>query len=444
VFKTLQAESTQFTVARPYIGGSFGKKTDVIECDLDLHVVLNDFDPAEHLDEVLESFKQILARKKKILQIDEKISKHSRSLSFCFKNGIEVDLLPESNITDYDEVISLLIKYPKDLSHLYNPSFVDKQIYFMSKQDSGFDTHSLIRVAKYWYKTLYLGESFKGGSVMIETLCVASAREEVGFEKDKRSMLRAFTRVIDMITKLDSLKMALVPNKWKKDKKTGKRRPTTWKRVPEQDFSSHWNIVPDIVGTKEILERKAFVIDPTNPFQDFLEPNSTSVIQRVMEFAEITRTRLSQLVEKARIDPAHDFIATFLEPQPANLKGESSLKLPIDYLMHFAVPCRSPFCDIKILNNGILHDPKVAMSLQVLKMNLLWVVNGIAKTSASGALASTVEIGNAVKNLMQNSWQMQARDTVEYNHEAVDATLTIPYARDNGQNYAVRFSAKWN
>ncbi|CAL8140385.1 unnamed protein product [Orchesella dallaii] len=437
VFEKLKKNSN-FSVARVYFGGSFGKKTDVIECDLDLHVVLNGIDPSRDLEKILDDFETLLILHEDELKIQGDIERKKRSLSFRFQNGIEVDLLPARNITDELEVMRKMVEDPENYSFFFNPSFVDKQIAFLKSQDSF--THTLIRLAKFWWKSLYLGEEFKGGCAMIEVICAAVAADENEGQGQHRNfcMFRAFTKVIEKLSKVDTLKIAFA------EKETETAGGKRWRRLPESDLCerNRFVIIPNIVGTLKILGRKGFIIDPSNPFQDLLEGKSSTVIEKLKRFVSTTRKRLEHLVNTNADE--QEFMLKLFEPQPLDITKMHLLHLPYDFYISYGDPCYSSFCDMKVRNrNGnekILKDPKVQNAVKLLKMNLVGVIN--SAVNGDGGRANTTNVYEAVRSFIGRSLQQQLVNAHRDRHDEMDITLTIPY-QSEGEKYAVRFSASW-
>ncbi|CAL8140381.1 unnamed protein product [Orchesella dallaii] len=453
VFEKLKNESN-FSVARVYFGGSFGKKTDVIECDLDLHVLLNDIDISRDrrtihssnqagpllgwsldisrdLENILDDFETLLTLHEDELKIHGDIERKKRSLSFKFQNGIEVDLLPANNITDDLEVMRKMEEDPENYSFFFNPSFVDKQISFLKSQDSF--THTLIRLAKFWWKSLYLGqEEFKGGCAMIEVICAAVAADESEGQLRNFCMFQAFTKVIEKLSKVDTLKIAFVWNETIGEK--------LWRRLLDSELCDRngFSIIPKSVGTWEILERKGFIIDPSNPFQDLLEGKSSTVIEKLKRFALTTRQRLDHLVGRNAYD--QEFMLRLFEPQPLNITKESLLQLPYDFYISCVYPCPSSFCDMKVRNRNGNEKRKVQNAIKLLKMNLLGVIN--AAVNGDGGRANTTNVYKAVRSFIGRSLQQKLVNVPRDRHDEMDITLTIPY-QSEGEKYAVRFSASW-
>ncbi|ODM95122.1 2'-5'-oligoadenylate synthase 3, partial [Orchesella cincta] len=374
VFLKLQ-EKSKHSVASVHYGGSFGKKTDVIEPDLDLVVVCNNIEPP--LEEVLDEFEDVLTLYEEELRIVPKpgrskynmFKKSKRSLNFCFYNGIDVDLLPAAVIEDKQEVIDKIKENPKN-AYYYSPSLVKTQVNFLKRQDEKIASfvHTLIRLVKYWFKNLYFGEKVYGGSTLIELICVAIAEKENN--RDSSSMLRAFAEVLDTIAKLDSLKLAFHQVE-EKDVDEDERK---WETVPTAQLHlQNLSLIPEIIGDEKILRRKYFMVEPANPFQDILEDKTPTVIQNFKIFASQTRQLLGELM-KCNLSE-NEFIQMLFQPRPPILVKLPTLLLPNDLCIGCAYPCSFIVCGMQVRKEEVMKDDKKKYAIEVLKIRLLTVVN---------------------------------------------------------------------
>ncbi|CAL8144828.1 unnamed protein product [Orchesella dallaii] len=430
VFLKLQDKS-KYSVARVHFGGSFGKKTDVIEPDLDLVVVCNKIDPPLDNVNVLDDFENVLMMHDDELKIREgpfKITE--RSLNFSFKNGIEVDLLPAANVTDLEEIRNKMRMDPKNAFY-YNPSFVDQQVAFLRSQNSF--THTLIRLVKFWFKNLHFGQNVGGGSAMMEMISISAAEDEGNY--DSLSMLRAFAKGLDIIAKLDSLKLAFrcvaVTEKIFR-----------WEKIPSKELhEGNQDLIPKVIGNENILKRKYFMVDPANPFQDFLEGKAESLIDKLKMFASETRDELRKVVYGNVV--GKEFIQSLLKPRPTSLveEAEGTLSLPSDFCVGVGYTSYSSLvCDMKVRNNSVMQEIPKKNSINTFKQRLLAIVN--ATVNANQETVTSDDVRNAVQSMIKTSLKV-GLDQSPYNHDEMDVTLTIPY-RINATDYEIRFSMRWN
>ncbi|CAL8144660.1 unnamed protein product [Orchesella dallaii] len=429
IFRTLQRES-RFSLKAFHIGGSFGKKTDVIEPDLDLVIIVRDCHPP--LEDVLEEFEYILRWKEENLNIRYGDYKRSeRSLSFHFRNGISVDLLPAANVEDH-EVPTIFEKMRNNdkYAYFYSPSFVEQQIRFMKSQDSF--THSLVRLSKFWFKSLYLEESFRGGSAMMELIAVASVEKARQREDISLSASQTFMIVLNTVRNLRSTRLA-----FKNVDYDYQRNHQVWKRVPAVELISDnfENLFPDVVGKREILERDYFIIDPANPFQDYLEEKTESVIEKLQNFARITCTRLETIISGS--GRYGNDIQGLFEPIPEGLlvSTEHGLRPPTNVLISYDVGCRRVYNKWKIWNEDVMNDRKARRVIKIIINKLLTVVHSTVKGDPANVSVSNV--GKAVFNLIERSLSADIDDGFcVTQHRKYDVMLRVPYTI-GGIGYAV-------
>lgn len=152
----LQAKS-KFAIGRACIAGSTGKKTEIINSDLDCVLFVNGKRPP--FADVLEDFENILTVTDSFKIRDIRTTKYSiqfAALDFQF------DILPAANFTenvqghDNDELIDIqqrevlriIGRDPKKYCYMYSSSLATAAIRFMKQQD-GF-VNEIVRIAKFW------------------------------------------------------------------------------------------------------------------------------------------------------------------------------------------------------------------------------------------------------------------------------------------------------
>lgn len=142
------------------MAGSTGKKTTIIDSDMDIVLFINDERPP--FKDVLDDFENILIIKEdnslKIRNIKATpFSIHFKAMSF------EFDFLPAANFTkglqldgdllidiQQEKVLEKIKEHPKENCYMYSNSLADAAIRFM-KQQSGF-VNEIVRIAKFWYE----------------------------------------------------------------------------------------------------------------------------------------------------------------------------------------------------------------------------------------------------------------------------------------------------
>lgn len=151
----LEANS-KFNIGRVCIGGSTGKKTMIMNSDIDLVLFVNGERPP--FARVLEDFENSLTMSASYNIRDIRTTKYSiqfKALEF------EFDLLPAVNFTNglpvggdelidiqQQEVLGRIEQDPRKYGYMYSSSLADATVRFM-KQQSGF-VHEMARIAKIW------------------------------------------------------------------------------------------------------------------------------------------------------------------------------------------------------------------------------------------------------------------------------------------------------
>ncbi|CAL8144666.1 unnamed protein product [Orchesella dallaii] len=412
LFRTLQEhlKNTKYALASAYIGGSFGKKTDVIEPDLDLVLLINKYNPAEDYDQMLDDIIRILRENEQDLKIfPSSYNRTNLSVNFRFLNGISVDLLPAANLKW--NVLLKKMEEDEKFAYFFRPSCINEQIELMKIQDSF--THSLARIAKFWFKSLYLEDGFTGGSAMMELLAIEAAQKER--KQENTSAIRAFRRILGMVQNLNKIRLAFC-----------KKESGDWKRVPggriTRNSRSRTVKFPNYAGTGEILQRPRFIIDPANPFSDFLEDKEEHLLQQLKEFSKIADGRLNRILNKKK----KEFILELFEPPPRNLALEKSLALPVDYFVSSIDPYEGAiYSKVKVRNDILMKNEPSRRAVEVIKQHVLTIVYSIANGNLG---SSAVNVETAVsKWITENHQAGKNKRPPITKHKQVDVTLQIPF-----------------
>ncbi|CAL8144654.1 unnamed protein product [Orchesella dallaii] len=437
VLQTLRKES-KYSIGRHDFGGSYAKKTDVINPDLDTVARVRNCRPP--FNKVLDDWERVLRANEKCLKIKPGIYKKSeRSLNFFFTNGISVDLLPAVDANENDLVkISKEMGRNKKTAYYNGAVFVEDQVEFLkSKSYSGF-TNTVVRLSKFCFKSWYLGgEKCPGGSAMIELIAVAAVEKE--FTRNYASEFRALKEVMVMLSNLDTLKLAFSRVDDDDDDEP------EWELVKQSKLqcrNENW-LIPDIVGKREILERDCFIIDPANPFQDYLEEKSRKVFVKIKNFANNIIDRLDLLLREKEEEGC---MQKLFKPMLKDLTKENqSLFLPTDFLL----TCdkrynpNSVYNEVKIWNDSIMEDEKISRAVKVLKKNLITVVHSTVEGNPDTVTVDDVQ--EAVEDLIENNLQTDIEDASrrDKHSDNYDVTIKVPYFIDD-KSYAVFLSLLWD
>lgn len=155
IIKMIQQKS-KFKVGHVCIAGSTGKKTTIIDSDIDCVLFINNQSPL--FENVLADWEGILAKTDSYQIPDVRTTKYSiqfKALDF------EFDILPAVNFTvgiqeDRDTLIDIqqqcvlahIKTDPKKYGYSYSSSLADASVRFMERQN-GF-VNEMVRIAKFW------------------------------------------------------------------------------------------------------------------------------------------------------------------------------------------------------------------------------------------------------------------------------------------------------
>ncbi|CAF1390406.1 unnamed protein product [Adineta steineri] len=289
IFLTLQKYSN-YKLSRCRLLGGVGKKTSIsLKFDYDCVIYVNNVDPP---------FKELLGEWNGIL------NHHLRNISGIIKvtnysvqfevDGFKFDILPASNYTGSinktESQANIIYKKisqekmdskKKDIAYLYSSGLSELALKFMKKQ-SGF-IHDLCRLAKFWNCTIVFDQYVSGRSSIIEYLAVKAGQdEEESTINRKRSILSAFRRFLSYLA----------------------------------DYNQINIIFTDVYDESLIMKcEKPYLIDPTNPYNNFLDRVPHDFLPTLAKCSNETLNRLYKCGNNGLIEYEKLF-----DPQP-NLRN---------------------------------------------------------------------------------------------------------------------------
>jgi hypothetical protein len=264
---TLLQKSKFFKVDRVKIAGSIGKKTAVcVDPDFDLVAFINDQHPP--FTKVLDNFEDIL----KTSDMDIKHVKVTQYSIQFEVDHIGFDLLPATNFVNLspqpggevlariqaEKALECITKNPGRDGYKYGSACAEQQVEFLKNQ-SPF-VHSVVRLAKFWNKTLHQFPYISGRSTMIELIAIHAATIQ---EQGQRSCLEGFKIFLTLMKEFDKLSIIFFEG----------------------------SQVPAFVR-----DQRPLVLDPVNPynnFADFRDDNKANVISKFKEYSSTTLARLN-------------------------------------------------------------------------------------------------------------------------------------------------------
>lgn len=196
----LLKEKSQFDIGFISTAGNSGKKTTIMQSHFDCVLFIND---------QLPSFEKVIDEFEDILEISEyPIEIHRRTdYVIQFKvRGFEFDFLPAPNfVTKSSQCSSGRIDQqqratlnqikadPETLSYKYSTALSQAVLRFMKKQSSF--VHEMVRVAKFWFKTLHFKRHISGDKTLIDGGRLCSERGRREFFHSALAVLHEFSEV---------------------------------------------------------------------------------------------------------------------------------------------------------------------------------------------------------------------------------------------------------
>lgn len=283
--------NSNYDIDRFSFAGSFGKRTNVLKSDADCVFFINNEKPP--FNKVVEEFYEICSRPEvKNLFHTYDIRLNRNSVNFKI-NGLEMDVVIAANLVkdckkgqslahiQQREVLQQIKLDPTEYNYLYSSSLAEATVYFM-KTRVGF-ANEIARIAKFWFKSL--GDEFEnisGANTLIELIAVYAARKGRRGNRKFNPHLRAFIRFLDMLTNFEQLNVS-----FNRCNAMFKEHPPGESAVPR-------------------------VIDPVNPYNNFIKYWSGKMIEALKCRAASTMDRLGHLVLNPCGDNRNDSVINTL------------------------------------------------------------------------------------------------------------------------------------
>ena len=281
IFVTLQQKS-RYKLDRFRLAGGVAKKTSIAcSFDYDCVVYVNNEDPP--FKDVLDEWKDIL-----ILHLGMHIESPrvtQCSIHFTIKDFV-YDLLPAPNYATAKQDVEqqantiwnkLRSSRTTNMAHMYSSGLAELAVQFMKNQSAFI--HDLCRLAKLWNCTVLFERYISGRSSIIECLAVKSGQdEEQAAINGSLLLVRAFRRFLTLLTNYQSIGIVF------------------------------YDFYPDHSVPKY---QKPFLIDPSNPFNNFLEGVFDEFLPTLAKCARETLTRLDRCERNFSAE-----IETLFDPQP--------------------------------------------------------------------------------------------------------------------------------
>jgi hypothetical protein len=259
----------------------------------------------------------------------------------------------------------------------------------MQKQ-SGF-IHDLCRLAKFWNRTVAFNPYVSGRSSIIECLAVqAGQAEEQAAINDKKSMLRAFRRFLSCLNKHAQIGISFT------------------------DFYQ---------GAPIPKYEKPYIIDPVNPYHNFLDDVPSSFLPTFAEYSQETLNRLEKCEKNFFVEYEKLF-----DPQP-DLRSLFTDNININFITMMISSRQN--CKEKLPSLVVRRQTFNSATLEIMKDSMKYVLKhlSVSNTSSDASEEDTGEkVKNATKQFLNRSvyGNKQRWESTTQKHEDSDITFILP------------------
>uniref|UniRef100_T1JEY7 2'-5'-oligoadenylate synthetase 1 domain-containing protein n=1 Tax=Strigamia maritima TaxID=126957 RepID=T1JEY7_STRMM len=186
-------------------------------------------------------------------------------------DGFEFDIVPAVNFSQNPAVQRRRVleeigklRHPSKDGYRWSSSLIYDQVEFIKKQSSF--AHHVIRLAKFWNRSIYIEEYVSGRSTIIELIAVHAAKE-VERQYNEESLVRAMHLFFSMMRNLKSV-----------------------------NITFHMSYPPSQVENY-VLQQRPLVLDPSNPYNNFAYDlcRKDRVRGKFEQFAQVSIHRLSSV-----------------------------------------------------------------------------------------------------------------------------------------------------
>lgn len=250
------------------------------------------------IENVLENFEDILLLAD--LPKLKNMWKTRFSIQFQY-DGFDVDLLPAISLigsnsqSASEQAYQVLqrIHDKKEKSYHYSSALAETQLSFMRTQ-SGF-VHEVVRICKFWNKSLLIAEYVPGRSTLIELIAVYAGKKEESRSciKERRSLLSAFNTFLKLMESFNNLQI-----EFDFDPLAPQRSINNFPWLKENKY----------------LKETPFVIEPANPFNNLAKGVKEAQMKQFRTCASETLFRLNGYVTVSQFTQIP--LDVIFEPQP--------------------------------------------------------------------------------------------------------------------------------
>lgn len=389
------------------MAGSLGKRTAIVGFDIDCVLFINDQQPP--FNNVLDDYENVL-NQSDLCELKH-VRKTKYSIQFNLKD-FKFDFLPATNFavhnnSDYTDlemqqwnVLRRIKKNPQKNGDLYSSSLARNTIAFFKRQ-SGF-AHAMVRLAKFWYKSLCLGTYVSGAKYLIELVAIAAAQEEENdIEKSHNSNVNCFAMFIENMCKFDTLNI-----------------------VFEEEYT---DIFPEHAVTDNSRPR---VMDPVNPYNNLARQWNEKAIEKIKIAATETRQRLfAGVVGLEKL-----FKPKWISEMICDIKDNPHRK-------QWLIEVRHQYAPLKLLirNDSINKNVQIRQRLEFLQVYSMLLADSVMALPNTNAEDVRKKFKEMIKLHFLSKSGRQWSTIFDGGHDDFDVTLTIPVSPNTSIHISYRF-----
>lgn len=279
-----------YRISRVCTAGSAGKNTNISSSDFDVVLFLNDTEPP--FRDVKREWKELLLANAAHFNVSN-IKNIKYSVRFTVGN-FSFDFSPAPNlvrnngkrgrgliIAQQNAVLERIAENPRQNRNTYAAGLAEAGVDFMLNRNSF--ANEMARIAKCWLEKHEFSEYISGKNTFIELVAVYSAK--AGFRGTRKRMpyLKCFARILRALMNFNGLNVVF-----------GYRQRETYKGYPLCDMQC------------------PRVIDPVNPFNNFVRNWSYDSICELEEYALYTYQHLQEICSLPHLGGVQKFFQEFL------------------------------------------------------------------------------------------------------------------------------------
>lgn len=401
ILSTLK-QNSKYEIDRTGIFGSVEKNTMIkIDYDFDCVCFVNVLPP---FDDLLKHFEYVLNQ---TIEYKNAIIIRNDKAIHVMINNFKFDIVPAVNFHrnvewQRREIMKRMsiLPHPSSNGHLFGSSLDEIQAQFIREQSEF--AHKLMRICKFWDKTLYIPSYFPGRSSMVEIIALYVAN----IEEKKYSipfLRRAFGEFLKLMTNIEKINIVFEKFYSKKDVR------------------------------EDIINQSPLILDPSNPYNNFghhfiVNGNIKEVYQ---QYASETLFRLELYTS------TKDINAIFL-PQPKFVSFKD-VKRSLPPLKNWLLQ----ICEFKneigqiILRREINNNQKLGFEIMIHYL----FKNPIIFNNNSNNFKNIewVVVNFVSRNIMLEKSYLIKLQNCNISYRDYDVTLKMPAGK-----FLVIISAKWN